>query len=86
MTRFFEKSAEIGGQNYLVEVYYKSTQSGFYHRAYIYCCGKEIANYRKSYLNRTWERFAGESAIKAAIDRCPKEIQQSLKDAFVFKD
>ena len=86
MTRFFEKSAEIDGQNYLVEVYYKSTQSGFYHRAYIYKDGREIANYRASYLNRTWETFAGESAINQAISRCPKEIQQSLKDVFVSKD
>ena len=82
MTRFYERSAEIGGQNYLVEVYYKSTQSVFYHRAYIYKDGREIANYRASYLNRTWETFHGETAIKRAIERCDGAIQPALRDAF----
>lgn len=78
MTRFYEKCLEVDDTIYRVEIYYKGTQSGFYHRAYIYANGEEIASYRVSYSNRTWESWAGQKALQNALKRCSKKVQKDL--------
>jgi hypothetical protein len=36
-----------------------------------------------SYYNRTWERFEYESVLKRAIEKLPKDIQQSVYDQII---
>ena len=47
---------------------YGKTRSGFYHKTELYIDSKFILECKLSYLNRTWESYPYQSAMKQALD------------------
>ena len=65
-------TAKVNGKEYEFRCYTTWTRNGFCHtvenRTY-----RNVSNTKVSYLNRTWERFTYETALKRAIDKLLKE-------------
>ena len=45
----------------------KKTKSGFYHKTKLYIDSEFILECKRSYLNRTWEAYPYQSAMKQAL-------------------
>lgn len=54
------------------------TRNGFCHTVRTLADGAWLKATKISYLNRTWERFDYETALKRAIDKCRKEDRDEL--------
>jgi hypothetical protein len=72
--------ATVNGRNYEFDAYTTSTRCGFCHTVQTWCNYRNIAtDTKRSYYNRTWERFDYETALAAAIEKCPKEDRTELR-------
>lgn len=69
-------SAIVNGETYRFEAYTTSTRSGFCH--HVDSLDYDTTPTRVSYINRTWERFEYETALKKAIQKFPKGMQDAL--------
>ena len=59
------------------------TRSGFCHR--VKCLTHDITDTKASYYNRTWERFDYESVLKCAIEKLPKDVQDTAYAQIIDK-
>ena len=59
------------------------TRSGFCHR--VKCLTHDMTLTRVSYYNRTWERFTYETALERAIEKLPKEVQDTAYAQIIDK-
>lgn len=55
------------------------TKNGFCHHVWAVCGGKDYEHTRVSYLNRTWETFDYETALKSAAAKFPKSMRVPLR-------
>lgn len=79
-------NAEVNGRVYNFDAYTTRTRNGFCHTIQTWCDYRSIASDTKvSYYNRTWESFEYESALRRAIEKCPKADQQELKDILIYR-
>lgn len=70
-------TANVNGKSYEFYCWTTSTRNGFCHSAEIYC-QSYIGCVKQSWINRTWERFTYETALRRAIEKCPKEDREEL--------
>lgn len=80
-------TAEVNGHEYTFNAYTTSTRNGFCHtiKAYYWSeCGyHDFTDTKVSYFNRTWERFDYETALRRAIEKCPKEDRSALYSVLI---
>lgn len=55
-----------------------NTQNGFCHHVFALGGGKDYEHTRVSYLNRTWETFDYETALKSAVAKFRKSFREPL--------
>lgn len=55
------------------------TKNGFCHHVFADGGGKDYEHTRVSYLNRTWETFNYETALKSAAAKFPKSLREPLR-------
>lgn len=55
------------------------TKNGFCHHVFAVGGGKDYEHTRVSYLNRTWEIFDYETALKSAAAKFPKSMREPLR-------
>lgn len=55
------------------------TRAGFCHHVYAWGLGKENEHTRKSYYNRTWEKFDYETALYRAVEKFRKAHRAPLR-------
>ena len=79
--RYF--SAKVNGKEIEFRCYTTDTRCGFCHTAHYVGWDYDITDTKVSYYNRTWERFENESVLKRAIEKLPKDIQQSVYDQII---
>lgn len=82
----YDKKAEIYGVEFDVVVEYVKTRNGFNHVATMYKNGVMEMSVKQCYINRTWESFDGESAIKKIIKKwCGKNelLQNKMESVFI---
>ena len=79
--RYF--SAKVNGKEIEFRCYTTDTRCGFCHTAHYVGWDYDITDTKVSYYNRTWERFEYESVLKRAIEKLPKDIQQSVYDQII---
>ena len=74
-------SAKVNGKEIEFRCYTTDTRYGFCHtvqnRTY------SVSDTKVSYYNRTWERFTYETALKRAIEKLPKDVQQAVYDQII---
>jgi len=63
-----------------------NTRSGFKHVATLHRNGYSIANAKKCYINRTWERFTYESVLIKMINNYFKDKEQEQYLAVIAKE
>lgn len=78
-------SATVDGVDYSFYCHTTNTRCGFCHTVSVLAGGSWLQDTKVSYYNRTWERFTYESALKRAIEKCPKKHQQALRDIIIDK-
>lgn len=78
--RFF---AEVNGRDYAFYCHTTYTRNGFCHTVETCVDGTFLRDTKVSYINRTWERFTYETALKSAIAKCPKGDQNGLRDIII---
>lgn len=78
-------SANVGGVEYNFYCHTTNTRCGFCHTVCTQVDGSYLRDTKVSYLNRTWESFTYETALKRAIEKCPKVHQQALRDIIIDK-
>jgi len=71
------------GNGYVASCRYANGIYCFYHFCTLYKDGKRISKARAEYINRTWERYRYQTAIKAAIRNC-KSLSQEEKDTLLI--
>lgn len=76
-------SCENNGITISFNCYTTNTRNGFCHHA---ICSWNDEHTRRSYLNRTWERFRYESVLYDAIGKLPKEMQGFIKANIIDKN
>ena len=59
------------------------TRNGFCHC--VKCLTHDITDTKASYYNRTWERFDYESVLKHAIEKLPKDVQDTAYAQIIDK-
>ena len=69
-------SAKVNGMEFSFKCYTTDTRSGFCHT--VVSCDYPTSDTKVSYLNRTWERFTYETALKRAISKFPRDMQDAL--------
>ena len=79
--RYF--SAKVNGKEIEFRCYTTDTRCGFCHTAHYVGWDYDMTDTKVSYYNRTWERFEYESVLKRAIEKLPKDIQQSVYDQII---
>lgn len=88
-TKWYDKqtfSANVNGIVYNFYAHTTDTRNGFCHTIQTY---RDLSYYgtdtKVSYYNRTWESFTYETALKRAIEKCPKTDQKALTDILIHK-
>ena len=82
----YDKKGEIYGVEMEIVVDYVKTRNGFNHVATMYKNGIEECSAKQVWINRTWESFDGESAIKRIIKKwCGKNelLQNKMESVFI---
>ncbi len=69
-------AAWVDGKEYRFKAYTTDTRNGFCHTVVSLDYG--ITDTKVSYINRTWERFDYESALKKTISKFPEGMRESL--------
>ena len=77
--------ATVEGVEYEFFAHTTNTRCGFCHTVSTKVGDEWLKDTKVSYLNRTWERFDYETALKRAIEKCPKKHQQALYDIIIEK-
>lgn len=78
-------SASVNGREYSFYCHTTSTRNGFCHTIETLADGSWLRDTKISYINRTWERFVYETALKRAIEECPKADQAELREIIIEK-
>ena len=77
-------SATVNGTEYEFMAWTTRTRCGFCHTIETWAGFRRIEpNTKQSYINRTWERFDYETALKSAIKKCPKADQSKLYEIII---
>ena len=74
-------TTKINGVEYAIIADFQDSRNGFNHIAKIYMNHDLIGYYKAHYINRTWERFRYESAIKGAIYDALNDAEERRKEA-----
>lgn len=74
-------SAKVNGKEYSFKCYTTWTRNGFCHT--VVSWDYSTTDTKVSYLNRTWERFDYETALKRAIRKFPEGMQKELYDQII---
>jgi hypothetical protein len=77
--------ATINGREYAFYCWTTSTRCGFCHTVATSVGYRQLSDTKVSYYNRTWERFDYETALGRAIDKCPKEDREELREQIIEK-
>ena len=79
--RYNSKTFEFTVNGEVIRFYCDTTKTknGFCHHVFADGGGKDYEHTRVSYLNRTWETFNYETALKSAVDKFPKSLRESLR-------
>lgn len=79
--RYNSKTFEFTVNGEVIRFYCDTTKTknGFCHHVFADGGGKDYEHTRVSYLNRTWETFDYETALKSAVDKFPKSLRESLR-------
>lgn len=80
-------SHEIEGVSYDIDLFTYYNASGFVHFARFMRDYDILADCKKFYLNRTWERFTGQSAFRGALLTAlkNKDINEDVKEKLFKK-
>lgn len=79
--RYNSKTFEFTVNGEVIRFYCDTTKTknGFCHHVFADGGGKDYEHTRVSYLNRTWEIFDYETALKSAVDKFSKSLRESLR-------
>lgn len=69
------------GTEFHFYAYTTDTRNGFCHTV-VNCCF-DVTNTKVSYINRTWESFDYETALKNAIEKCDKKYRKELTEILI---
>jgi len=72
-----EFSCKVNGKEYRFKCYTTWTRNGFCHT--VVSLDYDVRDTKVSYINRTWERFDYETALKGMIRKFPKDMQAEMK-------
>jgi len=75
--------------NIEIVAHYEKTRNGFRHIAVLYVDGQEVDRAKQTYLNRTWESYEFETAIRNLLDMTgylTEEEKQEFLDSSKRKD
>lgn len=74
----------VNGRDYNFHCYTTNTRNGFCHTVQVWVDWENVISDTKvSYINRTWERFDYETALKRAIAKCTKNDQEKLYEIII---
>ena len=76
-------SASVNGREYSFYCHTTSTRNGFCHTVETLADGSWLRDTKISYINRTWERFDYETALKRAIEKCKSEDREKLNEIII---
>ena len=76
-------NATVNGEDFSFFAHTTNTRNGFCHTVSTITPDGWLRDTKVSYINRTWERFDYETALKAAIKKCKKQVQQSLYEQII---
>lgn len=76
-------SASVNGREYSFYCHTTSTRNGFCHTVETLADGSWLRDTKISYINRTWERFDYETALKRAIEKCKAEDREQLNEIII---
>ena len=71
----------VNGEEVRFTAYTTDTRNGFCHT--IVCESHNITNTKVGYINRTWERFTYETALRNAIAKLPKHLREGAKAVLI---
>lgn len=79
--RYNSKTFEftVNGEVIRFYCYTTKTKNGFCHHVFADGGGKVYEHTRVSYLNRAWESFDYETALKSAVAKFPKSLREPLR-------
>lgn len=79
--RYNSKTFEFTVNGEVIRFYCDTTKTknGFCHHVFADGGGKDYEHTRISYLNRTWESFNYETALKSAVAKFPKSLREPLR-------
>lgn len=79
-------NASVNGTDYNFSAYTTNTRNGFCHTIVTRINGyRQDGTTKVSYINRTWERFDYETALKGAIKKCAKADREQLTAILIDK-
>lgn len=70
----------VNGHNFLFQNEFINCRDGFSHESILFMDGTEIGRSRVHYINRTWERFDGETAMRIALDNAKAARLGDIRD------
>lgn len=73
--------ARVNGEDIIFHCWTTDTRMGMCETAH--CTTHGITDSKYSWCNRPWQRFDYETALRRAIDKLPKELQQGAREQII---